>query len=299
MQRPNSNDHNILILGSSGLLGWNLAKYFLQDNYNVLGTYLSHNLESEFRQVKLDIFKNSLDNIQGLNFNPTVIINTIACTSVDECESNRALAMKLNVESVSKVVELQKHFPKSKIIHFSTDQVQDGKQGNFKESELTEPVNFYGETKILGENIALKVENNLVIRTNFFANSHPWRQSLSNWIYQQLVEKKELKLFEDNIFNPISVKFLYKYLQEMILSELSGVYHLCGSTVLSKYDFGLKIADYYRLDKKLITPIKVSDKKLLATRPLNMSLNIQKIENALDMSMPSIENSIATLSNQG
>ena len=74
-----------------------------------------------------------------------------------------------------------------------------------------------------------------------------------------------------------------------------GLFHTCGKDYLSKYDFAIKLAQHLDLDTKLIKPTLLKDKRLLAPRPLNMTLDIHKLEKALDRNIEGVQEGIQSL----
>ena len=265
-------ENSWLVIGASGLLGWNFCKYLKQDNIPFLGTYRSHELIGE-NFLKFDIFNDQF----SVDFEPTHILNTVSLTNVDSCEKDPHFATKLNVESVSKCLELKNKFKNAKLITMSTDQVHDGTKGNFKESEPPTFLNVYGRTKIEGENVALSDSDALVCRTNFYGNGMTWRESFSDWIIKNLKSGNEIDTFTDSFFNPLSTYQLYEAITHLTDINASGLFHACGKDNVSKHEFALRVASAFNLDKSLIRKALVEDRKLVATRPRNMTLNTEKL----------------------
>ena len=87
------------------------------------------------------------------DFKPTIIINSSAYTDVDKAEKNKMLARNINVLGVANLIKASKKG--TKLIHISSDYVFDGKKGNYKEEDLTYPVNYYGKTKLESENLII------------------------------------------------------------------------------------------------------------------------------------------------
>lgn len=275
-----SSSKSWLIIGASGLLGKNLVSFLKSKNQNVLGTYNSHesNEESFFH---LDLFNSPMESLEREQFRPDIIINTVALTNVDQCEEDEDLAKKLNIDSVKKCLEIQANFKNSVLLHISTDQIHDGKKGDFTEEDLASPINIYGKTKREGEEIALEASNTLVCRSNFYGPGSEWRTSFSDWIISNLKQKNKIPLFTDSVFNPLSVTQLSQIFFDLIEANATGLFHTCGNEYLSKFEFALKLSDYFDLDSELIIPTKLRDLNLKAPRPLNMTLNIEKLEHCL------------------
>ena len=284
--------NKLLITGISGLLGNNLA-YCLKDAYEILGIYHTHRIEMlGIRTICADL--TSGDGLRKIikDFDPDIIIHCAAQANVDACEDHRLEAEKSNVLATKYLVEsIKKDTPK--FIYISTDLVYDGIKGHFSENDAIHPLNFYGETKRLGEVEALKRKNSLVLRTNFFGwNVLEDKFSLGEWLIGELSQKNKIEGFVDCRFSSIYTFELARILDAAIQKDLSGTFNCVSSTSLTKYDFLCKIADHLNLDKKLIKPIAVDEFEFKAKRSKNLNLNVSKLASALSMDIPSIEYSI-------
>lgn len=270
----------IIITGSSGLLGQYLHYYFSQ-NYDILGIYHSHrpeNLGAKVLQADLSEIKACQSIIESNN--PDFIINTAALASVDECEEKPQLAEKLNTqitENISKVLKGSK----TKFIHLSTDQLFSGTQSFYTEDSEIEPLNIYALSKAHAEKKALEHLNSIVIRTNFYGGHTISKPSFSTWIYRELKNGKTINLIDDTFYTPISVHALSRNIELLMKSELTGIYNVAGCERLSKYAFGMNLAEKFDLNSKLINKSKLHEIKLKAKRPQDMSLSIEKIKRDL------------------
>jgi len=126
--------HKILIIGGNGLVGSTLAKYAML-NYDIhLTVNNEHSSLSDIPYTKINLLHNK-DEIFELikNYKPTVVVNTAALSSVDLCETDHELANLLHIDATKNIVNACKEF-NSKLIHFSTDAVFDGKfDGKYSE----------------------------------------------------------------------------------------------------------------------------------------------------------------------
>lgn len=263
------------------MLGQNLSKYLEGKGQDTLSTFLSHPIE---KGLKLDIFKNPIQGLERSGFVPDIIVNTVALTNVDYCERDHSLADLLNVESAKVARVISNHYGCEKLVHISTDQVHNGISGNFKEDESPTPINYYGVSKVKSEDCVLSEKNSLVCRVNFYGPGSDWRQSFSDWIIKNLQQQNSIPLFCDSIFNPLSTYQLSSSIFDLVNIGVTGLFHICGEDVLSKYDFAMKIAEMYDLNKHLIRRSSLSNTKLMAPRPRNMSLNIEKVKGVLSRS---------------
>lgn len=140
----------ILIIGSSGLLGLKVYQLFSKD-YKSIGADLKPIKEidnSNFHQIDITDKKGVLKLIT--NVSPSVVILTAALTAVDFCEDHNKEAWKVNVEGPKNVAAACEHI-NSKLIYISTDFVFDGQKNKYSETDLPNPISYYGLTKLEGE----------------------------------------------------------------------------------------------------------------------------------------------------
>lgn len=218
-----------------------------------------------------DTIRENLQKIQ-----PDLIINTAAITNVDECEHYPGAAYELNAEFTHRIAKAA-FLEKISFIHISTDQLFDGSQSFIKENEIPSPLNVYGKTKALAELYVLQAAPTaLILRTNFFAWGHKFRNSLTDWILQSMRSDQEIKMFKDVFFTPILADNLIKTAHILLEAREKGIFHIVGDERISKYDFAIRIAKIFGFSEGLIIPIHLADKKLAARRPFDMSLNNHK-----------------------
>jgi dTDP-4-dehydrorhamnose reductase len=155
----------ILVTGSTGLLGSHLHPYLCSKGYEVIGVSKEHRINS---QNHVD-FTDKSETYSFLDkTEPSIIINLISLTSVEECESNPERAVKLNVIVVENIVSWISKNRNVHLIQLSTDHVYDG-VGHKTETNIN-ITNKYAETKFAGERVAERV-NSTILRTNFVGKS--------------------------------------------------------------------------------------------------------------------------------
>jgi dTDP-4-dehydrorhamnose reductase len=289
--------HKVLITGGSGLLGSNLVKLMV-DKFAVHTIVWRHQVKFKNCQVyQVDITKE--DNLLKLvkNINPWCCIHTAALTDVDYCETHRDEAWKINVEGTRNVVNVAEKI-NSKIIYISTDSVFDGKKGMYTEEDPTNPQNFYALTKLEGEKVihAAGVPY-IIIRTNIYGWNAQKKLSIAEWMLNSLLEKKKLTLFSDIFFTPILVNNFSYVMIEMLEKDISGLFHVAGSERCSKLQFGLVLAEVFGLDADLIEPILSTDKKLVAKRPCDPSLSIEKIKKKVKTRLFNVKEGLESFKN--
>ncbi len=281
----------MIITGVSGLLGSNLAYYF-KDKYDILGLYHSHTvlLDGIYTQ-KCNITES--DNIKRTisDFSPNVIIHCASLTNVDECEADKEYTKLVNVLATKNIVEavLGKDI---KLIYISTDSVYDGVNGYFSEDDEVNPQNIYGQTKYEGELEVSKHSNSLILRTNLFGWNIQDKHSLGEWILKELKANKRINGFKDAHFSTIYTLELARVIDIAIQKKLTGVFNCGSNDSCSKYEFAVKIANFFSLDKSLINPITIDESRLIAKRGKNLSLDVTKLQKDLEYRMTDINDSI-------
>ena len=287
----------ILITGANGMLGqrtiFNLA---LAKNYELLGVSLED--EAVFSNVdyKCVDLTNRDDFKQVVyNFCPDFIINTAAFTNVDLSETERETALKVNVKGVEYVAEAARVID-AHVIHISTDYVFDGKRGPYSEKSRTNPLGYYGRTKLASENV-LNTSGvfNTIIRTNVLFGIADSRPDFVRWVVSSLRAGKEIRIVTDQINNPTFIDDLVQAISKIIEFKKYGLYNIGGREFLSRYDFTIKIADYFQLDKSLIKKIVTEDLNQPAKRPLKSGLLTIKAESEFGFKPHSIEESLAIM----
>ena len=220
---------------------------------------------------------------------PDAIVHCAAMVNVDMCEKNQDYATKLHYESTANLANLLDE-DKKKLIYISTDSVFDGtKSGEYVESDEVNPLNVYAKTKLLGEKPVLTIENGLVIRTNIVGWNVFGKSSFAEWILNGLIKKEQLTLFSDVKFSPIHVIDLSQIINRIIDTKLTGLFHCSSKDCLSKYDFGIKMAEVFNFPKDKIRKISINDISLDAERPKNMSLSSSKLKSILDFDINSYD----------
>ena len=281
------NKNRMLIVGVSGMLGCNLAYYF-RHAYSVLGLYHMHPVVIDgVRTEKADIL--SERNFKKIvhDFDPNIIIHCAALTNVDHCEIDHGLADRLNVFATRILVSSVRD-DRSKLVYISSDSVYDGVKGNFSENDPVNPKNYYGLSKYKGELESSKIRNSLVLRTNFFGWNIQKKQSIAEWVVHELSKGNEIQGFRDVFFSSIYTFDLAVILNSAINRDLTGVFNCGSNTPISKYDFAVRIAKLFNLERSLIKAISIDDYNLKAKRGKNLTLNVDKIGEATGCIAPSI-----------
>lgn len=289
---------HILITGGSGLLAINCAA-ILRDRYTVVLGLHKRSVALggvDTRGIDLESPDSLASTITECRFD--LVIHTAGFTSVEGCEANPDLANHINVTLAMNVARAcaDAGVP---LAHISTDHLFSGDVKCVSEDWPVAAKNVYGRTKAEAE-IKVLQENPgaLVIRTNFYGWGSSYRRSFSDTVLDALRSGKEIALFKDAYYTPILIEALAEALIDLVKRGARGIFHVVGDERLSKYEFGLKIADEFCLDTSLIRPVLMAEQTSLVTRPFDMSLSNQKVCNLLGRSLGDVKEHIARLYQQ-
>ena len=282
----------ILITGASGFLGGNLYHYFKDkfDVYVLLNKTNNNNIPKN-KSIFCDALKfRDLQN-SIMNLKPNFIINTIGLANVEKSQKNKNLARDINIKTAVNLAKISKKL-KNKFIHISTDHLYGfNKSKNLERSPVT-LVNNYAKTKFIADQKVLSIySKSLILRTNFFGLSRK-NNSFAEKILHSLKNKKKINLFSDVFFTPIYTEDLSKYILILVKGNFHGIYNISTDQRISKFDFGIKLAETFGLNKSLIVNSSITRKKSLFKRPTNMALSNKKLKKKLHLKTISINSSI-------
>lgn len=288
-----------LITGASGLLGQGLLRYIASlGKHSIIG--LSYHHASCYEHENIRMITADLQNEHVIERiiqteRPDVLIHTAGLTSVDECEKNPQYAFLINTKIPKRLAHLCQQ-NRIRFVFISTDHITDGTQAFFSEDVVTSPVNIYAKTKAQAEIYVGEYHpESVIIRTNFFGKGLPWRQSLTDWIWQKLSAGENVPAFIDSWISPLSVPYLSKALYDLSLLKVTGILHVGGRERVSKYEFAIKAAHHFGFDSKLVVPTRMASAKLQAPRPTDMSMNISRAESYLRYALPDIDQSLSSI----
>ena len=283
-QQENLIKKRIMVIGSNGMLGQRLTSYFMfkRDVELLCASFEDESFFSKVNYLKIDI--SSSREVKSIinDFCPDVIINGAAYTNVDGCESEKELSWKINVTGIENLVKYVKGC-KSQLIHISSDYIYDGTEGPYHETDLPNPISYYGKTKLAGENAI--VSSNIdytIIRTNvLYGPTQYGRPDFVKWVVTSLLNKERIRIVNDQINNPTYIEDLVSAIVKIIETKKKGIYNIGGAELLSRLEFTYKIADYFKLDKSLTTEIITAELNQPAPRPLKSGLVNLKAETEL------------------
>lgn len=207
---------------------------------------------------------------------PTHILHAAALASHEECERQPELAFTINSDASSGIAQAAKECG-STMIYLSTDAVFSGETGNYSETAQPNPFSVYGKSKYEGEQRVLDIGPHcLIIRTNFFGWSPTHSRSILEFFVNNLEAGSQINGFIDFTVSSIYVRYLAQHIRQ--LKSESGVWHVASRDALTKYEFGLQVAEVFDLDPQLISPVSGQSE---VSRVRNISLDTTKFQNFL------------------
>ena len=292
----------VLITGANGLLGQKCVE-ILNADYQILGCDIHdnsfiHNIK--FQYIPLDLTKRDAVKNTLLSLKPHYIVNTAAYTNVDGSEQHKELCWKTNVEGVQNLVHGANKVG-AKIVHISSDYIFDGKNGPYKETDSPNAVGYYGKSKLASENVLHQQSNNefTILRTMIlYGAGINIRPNFVTWLLAKLKNGERVRIVNDQFGNPTIADDLALSIQRVIHLKKWDIYHVSGSELIDRYNFALKIADVFKLDKALISSLTTNELNQAAPRPLRSGFILDKIKNDLSLETMNIDQSLKLLKKQ-
>jgi len=213
-------------------------------------------------------------------------INCAAYTAVDLAETEREVAMNINAHAAGYLMEVCAR-RKIRLIHFSTDYVFDGKKNTpYRTDDKTNPVNYYGLTKLEGERAIMQSGGeNVIIRTSWLCSV--WGKNFVKTMLRLMKEKEEIKVVNDQHGCPTFASDLAQAVGDIIIAEnfTPGVFHFSNEGPTTWFDFATAIRDEAGYACKVM-PIPTEAYPTPAKRPQYSVLDIEKIRNVYGVATP-------------
>lgn len=302
-------EKRILITGINGFIGQYIGKELVKD-FQIIGLDIVDDKEKIWDKFYLgDIRDRNLLEEIFLQNKIDIVIHLGAEKALIKCENNKKECYEINYQATMDLYRLSKKH-QAKFLFISSDQVFDGKLGNYKEDSLCSPINYYGELKLKVENDLLKEKdkNITICRTALDFGKIPENQReifdsvkkndkllvqgfIIDHIIYKLKSREKIILPQNEYMSPTSVELIYRQIKEVINKNINGILHCCGGERISRYEFGLKIAKFYNLDSQYISPEDSND----PLRPKDVSLNVEESQKKLGFIFDNIEEMLKKL----
>jgi dTDP-4-dehydrorhamnose reductase len=277
------NKKTILITGAQGQLGCEfqaLQESFSQNHFLFAG-------RNELQIADEDSINNYFSNNKI-----DVCVNCAAYTAVDKAEQERELAISVNASAVGYLAKACATY-NTQFIHISTDYVFDGTATSpYKPDDKTNPVNFYGQTKLNGELNAIKEnENSIIIRTAWVYSS--FGNNFVKTMMRLMNERESIGVVKDQLGAPTYAADLAAAIMQIIDKNnfVAGIYHYCNKGNISWYDFAKEIASQINTSC-IVNAITTAQFPTPAARPAYSALDTEKICFAFGIEIPEWKESL-------
>ena len=268
----------ILILGASGYIGNNLYNKFMEEGFDVAGTYSKNKIS---RLVYFDIRNMNLDEIKLDKKIHYIIIASGININIDNSKRDWKNSYYVNVTKTKIIIDYC--FENNIIpIYISSDGVFDGLKGGYKEIDKKNPVNCYGLIKNEVEDYLLNSGNKFIIlRMGRVFGTDLKDGTIITSMIKQLKVKKKLLCADNEIFTPLYIKDLCQALIKIIRNKYEGVFHLISIEAISRYKIARAVQKYFNLRDVEIVPCNINSLGLLEKRPLLINLDDSKFMSLL------------------
>ena len=227
---------------------------------------------------------------------PNVCVNCAAYTAVDKAETEKEQSLRTNAEAVGILAEACRN-AQTLFIHISTDYVFNGNSSTpYREESETDPVNHYGLSKLLGEQLALqKNPASIIIRTSWVYSEYG--NNFVKTMLRLMNERESINVVNDQVGSPTYAADLANGIMSIIkhdaksIEAAAGIYHYSNEGAISWYEFAVAIRDVIGSSCK-VNPIPSSQYPTPARRPHFSLLNKTKIKSTFGLEIPNWKESL-------
>jgi len=286
----------VLVTGSAGLVGRQVVKD-LSNSHQVFSCY--NESKPEYGDsVKMDLKNREMISSILTEKKPDIVIHLGAMTGVDLCEKEKTSASEINTKA-TEIIAKECSKLNSFLVYVSTDYVFDGNLGMYKEDDVTNPLGFYGKSKLEGEKVVQNFSTNWCIaRTSTPFGLHPTKKSFPMWVIENLQKQKQIDILIDQFTSPTYIPNLSRMLIEISERRITGVIHAAGASKISRYQMASMVSDKLNLDGTLLKQISMSKMKWVAQRPKDSSLDVSRASSILNEKPQKIDQSLNLFINE-
>ena len=282
-----------LVTGSRGFLGTN-AGVFLQGRARLVGQARVSAASTLYERIIALDLRDAAEMARLVReVRPDVILNSAAISGHETSANDPEQAYAVNVVAAGAIAEAAADIG-ARMIHISTDAIFTGQSGNYSEDDEPEPFSYYGETKLAGEEaVRSAVEDHLIVRTNFFGWSETGRKSVLEFFVNSLRAGTSVRGYPDFIVTSIYVQSLLDAIWRLGEAGATGTLHVASSDALSKFDYGMLVAEQFGLDSGLIARLGPDPGAHAASRSRDLSLDTSRASGLLGSPLPTQEQGVA------
>jgi len=228
---------------------------------------------------------------------PQLVIHCAAITTVTDAQKNPGLARRVNVEVTRLLATLAAEI---QLVFFSTDLVFDGRKGDYTETDATNPLHIYGETKLAAEAEILKHPKHLVLRTSINGGASPSGARAFNEQLRRSMQEtcQAMTLFKDEYRCHIAAWETARAVWDLAAKKCAGIFHVAGAEKLSRVQIGeLLIKRWPEVTATIKTGLAAEYPG--PVRALDTSLNIAKVQKVLATPLPGLSEWLAANPGEG
>ncbi len=281
----------IFLTGAAGFLGWNFARYFLERDTEVVGTWHRDPPETGAlsRSFRIDL-ASPMAQFPFNETRPEAVIHCAALSTRRDCEADPLRARAVNVDASLRLAKSAREHG-ARFVFISTDLVFDGSDAPYREEDAVSPISLYAETKAEAERAVLSGNpESYIIRTALMYGNGPGGKpgSFLKWTVGALRTGEPLSLYENQYRTPLYAPDVPRLIALLLTRDAApGIYHAAGPDRLSRLEIGRRVAVAFNLPDRHIIPARV-DRPAHTAAIDDCSLSTSKAE-ALGMRFTSLD----------
>jgi dTDP-4-dehydrorhamnose reductase len=276
----------ILVTGCGGMLGSSVYRFFKKENYEILATDIDLN-EQWLSYLDVRDYENS--HKIAIEFKPNIIIHLAALTNLEECEDNLKNTYNTNFLGTRNMSLICKELD-IPLVYVSTAGVFDGKKEIYTETDIPNPINIYGKTKLYGE---IAVENLLmkyfIVRAGWMVGGGKKDKKFVSYILSQIKSgNKIFNIVNDKFGVPTYTEDFAKNLCLLMNKSIYGKYHMACSGDASRVEIAKFILDTLNVKNIIINEVtsdffqkdfpveRAPSERMINTNLISQNINIMR-----------------------
>jgi dTDP-4-dehydrorhamnose reductase len=288
----------ILIVGASGLVGFNCYNALTSAGHHVVGTCFRH---PRAGLIPLDLGDHAAVREVLKATRPDVVICATAWSFVDGCQADPKRAFRENTEQPELLANLAT-VEAARMVHFSTSYIFDGTAGPYSEDAAPNPISIYGESKLAGERKVQEATRGeaIIVRTMGVYGSDPQAKNFVSQVRRNLSSGERMRVPCDQLGNASYAPDIAEALLQLMVTGRTGIWNVAGpEPALPRSEVARRVARYYGLDESLFDFPTTAELTGLAPRPLHGGLRTDKARLQLDWEPRSLEAGLASMDDLG
>lgn len=273
---------NVLLTGASSLLGWDILNH-APAHWNITAAVHQNPALppsiARHRALSMDITQRSRVQAVLDEVRPDVVMHLSSLGNLDYCKDHPREAWEVNVEGTRNLLACAEPYA-SAFVFTSTIYVFDGSHPPYAEDAPVNPLNVYARTKLEAEKLVLAASARPVIlrlMTMYGWHAPGQRMNWVTWLLGKLRNNEPVKVVDDIYNNYLWVGDAGRAAIAAAEKNVSGIFHVGGAEVASRFEFSRRVAEAFGLDSTLLSPVSSAYFSTLAQRPGNSTCSIRKL----------------------